>query len=87
MHFEPTTEQKLLIESVRAFVEQELYPHEQEVERTGQVRSELVAQIRDKAIAQGFYAANMPEALGGGGQSLRILCGQELTEQQHHPAA
>jgi acyl-CoA dehydrogenase len=42
-------------------------PHEAEVERTDDVRPELIRQIRDKALEAGFYAANMPEELGGGG--------------------
>ncbi len=67
MDFALSTEQRLLVESLRAFVEQELYPHEAEVERTGELRPELVEAIKAKAIEQGFYAANMPEALGGGG--------------------
>ncbi len=67
MDFAPSTEQRLLVESVRAFVENELYPHEDEVERSDEVPPELDAEIRAKAIAQGFYAANMPEELGGGG--------------------
>jgi acyl-CoA dehydrogenase len=62
-----TTEQQLLVDSVRQFVETELAPHEDEVERTDDVRPELIRQIRDKAIKAGFYAANMPEELGGGG--------------------
>ena len=67
MDFALTTEHNLLIESLRAFVEQELYPHEKEVEAAGEVRPELIAQIKKRAIEQGFYAANMPEELGGGG--------------------
>jgi acyl-CoA dehydrogenase len=62
-----TTEQQLLVDSVRQFVASELVPHEDEVERTDEVRPELLRQIRDKAIKAGFYAANMPEELGGGG--------------------
>ena len=67
MDFALSTEQRLLVESLRAFVEQELYPHEQEVEQTGEVPQGLDGRIRAKAIEQGIYAANMPEALGGGG--------------------
>jgi acyl-CoA dehydrogenase len=62
-----STEQQLLVDSVRQFVETELVPYEDEVERTDDVRPELIRQIRDKAIKAGFYAANMPEELGGGG--------------------
>ncbi|MFQ6017847.1 MAG: acyl-CoA dehydrogenase family protein [Kiloniellaceae bacterium] len=67
MDFALTTEQQLLVDSLRGFVEKELYPHEREVERLDRVPPELAASIREKAIAQGFYAANMPEELGGGG--------------------
>jgi acyl-CoA dehydrogenase len=67
MDFALSTEQRLLVESLRAFVEQELYPHEAEVERTGELRPELIEAIKTKAMEQGFYAANMPEDLGGGG--------------------
>ncbi len=67
MDFEPTTEQTLLIDSVRAFVAKELAPHEDAVEESGEVPPELGRAIREAAIAQGFYAANMPAAFGGGG--------------------
>ncbi len=62
-----TDEQELVVRSVRAFVENELYPHEDEVERTGEVPPGLGEEIRDKAIANGLYAANLPEEVGGGG--------------------
>ncbi len=67
MEFTVTEEQKMLIESVRRFVEQELYPHEDEVEKADQVSSELRQEIVRKAIELGFYAVNMPVELGGGG--------------------
>ncbi len=67
MDFALTTEQEMLIDSLRAFVEQELYPYEEEVERSGELRPELAEQIKVRALKQGFYAANMPEDLGGGG--------------------
>jgi acyl-CoA dehydrogenase len=60
-------EQRLIADTVRAFVEKELYPHEDEVERLDEVPPELAGQIRAKAIAAGLYAANMPAELGGGG--------------------
>jgi acyl-CoA dehydrogenase len=67
MDFGLTEEQRSIVEVTRAFVERELYPHEEEVERTGVLRPELVAQIRAKALAAGLYAANMPEEVGGAG--------------------
>jgi len=67
MDFGLTDEQRSIVEVTRAFVERELYPHEEEVERTGVLRPELAAQIRTKALAAGLYAANMPEEVGGAG--------------------
>ena len=67
MDFGLTSEQQMLVDSVRAFVAAELKPHEEEVERTNKVRPELIQQINSAAIKAGFYAANMPEELGGGG--------------------
>src|SRR5260221_13298272 len=59
-------EQRLIVGTVRDFVEQELYPHEDEVERLDEVPRELAESIRRKALASGLYAANMPADLGGG---------------------
>jgi acyl-CoA dehydrogenase len=67
VNLELTAEQRLIVDTVRAFVEQELYPHEDEVERLDEVPPELAESIRGKALASGLYAANMPAELGGGG--------------------
>ena len=37
MHFGLTEEQEMIVSTVRSFVEKEIYPHEDEVERTGEV--------------------------------------------------
>lgn len=67
MFFGMTDEQKMIVETTRAFVETELYPHEAEVERTGHLRPDLIREIQQKAMAAGLYAANMPEEVGGAG--------------------
>lgn len=67
MHFELSHEHTMLVDTVRAFIEAELYPHEDLVERTDEIPPELAAEIQAKAIEVGLYAANMPEELGGGG--------------------
>lgn len=67
MEFSLSSEQEMLIESARAFAENELYPHEVEVEKSDSVSPDLAQKIRERAIEMGFYAANMPEDLGGGG--------------------
>ena len=67
MDFSITDEQQMVVDTVRSFVEKELMPHEDGVERTGQVPAELVEQIKQRSLAAGIYAANMPVELGGGG--------------------
>lgn len=67
MEFGLTEEQRLIVETTRAFVEAELFPHEAEVERTGHLQPDLIRGIQKKAIAAGLYAANMPEEVGGAG--------------------
>ena len=67
MDFSIDESQQMAVDTVRAFVQRELVPHEDEVERTGELRADLAAQIRDKAIQAGLYAANMPVEIGGGG--------------------
>src|SRR5688572_29440110 len=67
MDFGLTEEQRMLVDTVRAFVEAELVPYENEVEKTDEVRPELIQQIHQRAQNTGLYAANMPEELGGGG--------------------
>ena len=67
MNFGLTEEQSLIVETTRAFVENELYPHEREVERSGRLEMDLIRELQKKAMAAGLYAANMPVELGGGG--------------------
>ena len=45
MDFGLTDEQRGIVEVTRAFVERELLPHEEEVERTGVLRPELATEI------------------------------------------
>ncbi len=67
MDFGLSEEQQMIVDTTRAFVERELYPHEAEVERTGHLRADLIAEIKAKAINAGLYAANMPAEVGGAG--------------------
>ena len=67
MNFELSSEQQLVVDTVRGFVERELYPLEAEVERTGQVPPAIGEEIKRKVIALGFFAPNLPVEVGGGG--------------------
>jgi acyl-CoA dehydrogenase len=67
LHFGLSFEQEMIVDTVRSFVENEIYPHEAEVERSGEVPLELGHEIRDKCIEAGYFAANISEEFGGGG--------------------
>ena len=67
MDFSLSEEQQMIVATTREFVQQELYPHEQEIERTGVLPEELLHTLKAKAINAGLYAANMPTEVGGAG--------------------
>jgi len=67
MEFGLSEEQNMVVETVRSFVETELYPLEAELERTGALPREVARDIQDKVLEMGFYAPNIPEEHGGGG--------------------
>jgi len=69
MHCGLTDEQEMIASTVRSFVENEIYPHEAEVERSGAVPPEIADRIKQKTIELGFYACNFPEEVGGAGLS------------------
>ncbi len=79
MDFALSEEQKLLVATVRRFVESELIPLEDEVEEKGFLDPETAQAIFEKSKALGFYAMNIPEAHGGGGLSALDIC---LVEEQ-----
>jgi acyl-CoA dehydrogenase len=67
MNFALTEEQQMIVDTVRSFVETEIYPHEDEVERTGVVPRELGQEIARKCKEIGFFGCNFPEEVGGAG--------------------
>jgi acyl-CoA dehydrogenase len=69
MHFGLTDEQQMIVDTVRSFVEREIYPHEDAVERSGEVPKEIADEIKRKTIELGFYACNFPQEVGGAGLS------------------
>ena len=69
MQFGLTDEQDMIVSTVRSFVENEIYPHEDLVERTGEVPAEVADRIKQKTLELGFYACNFPEEVGGAGLS------------------
>ncbi|WP_394689514.1 acyl-CoA dehydrogenase family protein [Hoeflea sp.] len=62
-------EDALLRDTVREFFDKEVIPHEEMVDRFGEVPEEIGRDIEAKARALGLYAANLPERVGGGNLS------------------
>ncbi|MBV1864982.1 MAG: acyl-CoA dehydrogenase family protein [Rhodobacteraceae bacterium] len=67
MQYGLTEEQEMIAATVRSFVEKEIYPHEELVERTGEVPQEIAKEIKRKCLELGFYGCNFPKEVGGAG--------------------
>jgi acyl-CoA dehydrogenase len=80
MDFALNDEQKMMIETVRRFVAEELQPLENELEAQGFLGQDKAQAIYSKAKRLGLYGMNMPESLGGMGLSNvdRILCEEQF---------
>jgi acyl-CoA dehydrogenase len=80
MEFSLNDEQKMLIETVRRFIAEELKPLEDTVENQGFLDHATAQALHEKAKALGLYGMNMPIELGGGGLSNldRILCEEQF---------
>lgn len=79
MDFALNDEQRMLIETVRAFIANELAPLEDEIESSGELKPEVARAVHEKAKALGLYAMNIPVEFGGGGLS---AVDQMLAEEQ-----
>ena len=64
---EASQETNLMMDTVRRFVETEMFPHEDEIDRLGHVPEEIGRTIEAKSKELGLYACNLPEEVGGGG--------------------
>lgn len=80
MDFSLNDEQKMMIDTIRRFIAEDLQPLENEVEEKGYLKPEKAAAIHAKGKELGLYALNMPAELGGGGLSNmdRILCEEQF---------
>ena len=70
MDFTLTEEQRLLVETIREFVQRELKPLEEGVETNGYLSDEVASEIQEKSKGLGLYAVNIPREFGGGGLSV-----------------
>ena len=80
MDFGISNEQRMLINTVRDFIKNELAPLEDEVEQTGVLADHHAKAIFEKSSALGLYGMNIPEEHGGGGLSCldQIMCEEQF---------
>ncbi len=80
MDFSLNDQQRMLIDTVRRFIAEELKPFEDPIEQQGFIAPDQARAVHEKSKALGLYALNIPEALGGGGLSAvdRMLCEEQF---------
>ncbi|WP_077002318.1 acyl-CoA dehydrogenase family protein [Variovorax sp. KK3] len=80
MDFALNDEQRMMIDTVRRFIRDELQPLEQRVEDEGRLDDDTAHSIIERSRAVGLYALNMPAALGGGGLGAvdSMLCEEQF---------
>ena len=65
--YDTSSDSKILLDTVQKFMADEIYPHEDRVDKLGYVPDEIGKQIEEKSKEVGLFAANLPEKYGGGG--------------------
>jgi acyl-CoA dehydrogenase len=80
MDFALSDQQKMIIETVRRFIKEELKPLEDEVENNGFLDIAKAIDVHEKSKALGLFALNIPTEFGGGGLNTvdRILCEEQF---------
>ena len=89
MDFRLSEEHEAIVDTVRRFVETELMPHEETVERLNAVPTELAQAIRAKALRAGLYALlrRLPKPLAGLRLRSRSLTRREAADIRRSPPA
>lgn len=72
--FSVSSEAQMLIATVQRFVEKELSPLEDDIERTNAIDPDVADGLRHRAQELGLWAMHMPEDVGGGGLSTVEFC-------------
>jgi len=86
VNFELPAELKLLQESARRFTDEELIPHELEVDEHSRISDEARARIRERACREGFWPMNVPTELGGLGSSVlaQVIVQEQAGRAKNH---
>ncbi len=74
--FEPTEEQALIVETVRQFAVNEIRPHAREVDESGELPKDVLAQAHEL----GLVAHSLPEPFGGSGERSAVTSTLVLEE-------
>src|SRR3546814_13102579 len=74
MDFSISEESRMLVDTVRRFVQEKVQPLEGEVEKLGRIPDEKLTALKSEAKALGLYAMNMPEDVGGGAYTPLAIC-------------
>jgi len=74
LDFIMTDDRRILVDTVRKFVENDVQPLEQEVEELAKIPEDKLRALRSKAQSLGLFAMNMPAEVGGGGLSMIDIC-------------
>lgn len=72
--FSLPNEVQMLVSTVKRFVEKELNPLEDEIERTNALDPRVADGLKQKARELGLWAMHMPQEVGGGGLSAVEFC-------------
>ena len=80
MDFALNDEQKMMIDTIRRFIAEDLQPLEAELEEQGFLSREKSLAVFEKSRELGLYALNIPAEFGGGGLSAldRIICEEQF---------
>ena len=80
MDFSLNDEQKMMIDTLRRFIAEELHPLEDELDENGVLDKEKALAVFNKSKELGLYALNIPAEFGGGGLSAldRIICEEQF---------
>ncbi|MFO1088407.1 MAG: acyl-CoA dehydrogenase family protein [Hyphomicrobiales bacterium] len=73
-------EHEMLLQTVKRFMEEEMFPHEDLVDKLGEVPIDLGRQIEKRSKEAGLFAANLPERVGGGGLD---YAGMRIIEREY----
>ena len=86
MDFELSPELKDLQARTRRFVDEELIPHELEVDENEALPEQTRQRIRQRAIADGLWPMNVPKELGGLGSSVlaQVIAQEQAGRATNH---